>query len=128
MNRETLQAYIQETYHVAGDRPWARFPSNMVFRHGANRKWFALLFDAPKAKLGIEGEGTVPVVNVKCDPLQLGSFRKAPGVYPAYHMNKANWLTVALDGSAADDTAKLLVDISFALTAEKRPAKRRSRQ
>ena len=55
-------------------------------------------------------------MNVKCDPRLIGSFREEPGILPAYHMNKAHWLTVALDGSAEDGKLKFLLDMSYELT------------
>lgn len=35
------------------------------------------------------------------------------GFFGAYHMNKTNWISVALDGSADDEKVKMLVDLSF---------------
>jgi len=31
-------------------------------------------------------------------------------------MNKAHWITVALDGGASDETIKMLLDMSYAAT------------
>ncbi|MFR3484536.1 MAG: MmcQ/YjbR family DNA-binding protein [Clostridia bacterium] len=41
-------------------------------------------------------------MNLKCDTRLIGSFRMEPGIYPAWHMNKAHWM-VALDGSVGDE-------------------------
>lgn len=41
------------------------------------------------------------------------------GFYPAYHMNKENWITAALDGSASEENIKFFLDLSFELTAPK---------
>ena len=38
-------------------------------------------------------------------------------------MNKENWLTVALDGSAPDDILRALLDMSYDLTRPKRRKK-----
>ena len=38
-------------------------------------------------------------------------------------MSKANWITVALDGSVPDEKLKVLLDLSYELTATK-PRKR----
>ena len=59
------------------------------------------------------------VVNLKCGPLLTASLRGKAGYFPAYHMNKANWITAALDESAAADEFKMLLDVSFAATAPK---------
>ena len=34
-------------------------------------------------------------------------------------MNKANWISVLLDGSVSDEKVKMLIDMSFRLTAPK---------
>ncbi len=116
MNRAELERYILEIYSTQGEHPWADTPANTVFRHRHNRKWFAIVMDIPRGKLGLHGEGILSVVNVKCDMRLIGSFREAPGIFPAYHMSKAHWLTVALDGSAAEETLKFLLDMSYELT------------
>ena len=54
---------------------------------------------------------------MKCDPLMTGSLLGREGFFPAYHMNKDKWLSVALDGSADDEQIKMLLDMSFELTA-----------
>ena len=47
------------------------------------------------------------------------------GYFPAYHMNKTSWITVALDGSVPDDEVKLLLDMSFEATAPKMHKKKK---
>ena len=119
MKRGEWEEYIAGTYGVEPDFPWARFPNHMVFRHEQNRKWFALLMSIPGSKLGIPGDQTVDILNLKCDPLLTGSLRREPGFYPAYHMNKETWITAALDGSAEEERIKRLLHMSFYLTAPK---------
>lgn len=80
--------------------------------------------NVPKDKLGLSEDGSLDILNVKCDPVLIGSLRKEPGIYPAYHMSKASWLSVALDGSVQDETIKLLLDMSFDLTAAKKKRRR----
>ena len=111
-----LLSYIEETYAAAGERPFAKDPATCVFRHASNRKWFAVIMEIPRAKLGLSGGGEIAVLNVKCDTRLIGLFREERGIYPAYHMNKAHWLTVALDGTVEDDKIKFLLDMSYDLT------------
>ena len=110
-----VQEYIQETYSVAGEYPFAKDAATCVFRHRSNRKWFAVIMVIPKEKLGLSG-GNIEVVNVKCDTRLIGSFRLEQGIYPAYHMSKAHWLTVALDCTVDEDRIKFLLDMSYELT------------
>ena len=102
MDRKGLEQLIFDTYSVEPDYPWMDTPESAVFRHEANRKWFALVTTVPKSKLGLPGQQPVDIVNLKCDPILIGSLRAEPGFYPAYHMNKENWITAALDGSAPE--------------------------
>lgn len=125
MNRQELIKYIGETYNADPQFPWIKYPSYMVFRHSNNQKWFALIMDIPSEKLGLQSQGIMDVLNVKCDPMIIESLITEPGFYPAYHMNKAHWVTVSLNGSIKDEKIKYLLDMSFNLTAVnlKNPAK-----
>ncbi len=119
MNRDDLEQFINENYNAESDYPWLKYPNYEVFRHSNNRKWFALIMDIPKNKLGLPGTDIIDVVNFKCDPLLIGSLLKEAGFFPAYHMNKESWITVALDKSVNDDTIKMLLDMSYDATALK---------
>lgn len=123
MNKEQLIQFIKEHYNSTEDQPWTKYPSYKVFRHTNNKKWFALIMDLTKSKLGIDEDEIIDVVNVKCDPNLIGSLRQEKGFYPAYHMNKTNWITIALDGSAEAKKIKWLLDMSYELTADKKKQK-----
>ena len=125
MDRKDLIKYIIDNYGTEPDYPWDKYPAYEVFRHSGNNKWFALIMDVSKNKLGLKGSGKIDIVNLKCDPIIGGSLRNGAGIFPAYHMNKENWVTVALDGSAPDDTIKMLLDISYDATVPKIRPKRR---
>ena len=72
--------------------------------------------DIPKKNLGISEDGEISVVNLKCDPRLIGSLRMEPGIFPAWHMNKTHWITVALDGTVNEEKLKFLLDLSYELT------------
>ena len=117
MNRQELTAYLTDIYGTTGEHLFARYPNFEVFRHTGNKKWFAVLMDIPPKNLGLTGEGQIQVVDLKCDPRLIGSFREEPGIFPGWHMNKAHWLTVALDGTVEDEMIRFLVDMSYELTS-----------
>lgn len=119
MKRDELETLISETYNADADYPWLKYPNYEVFRHSSNQKWFALIMDVPKSKLGLQGDEPLNVVNFKCDPLLIGSLRGEAGIFPAYHMNKEQWITVALDGSVSDEQIQMLLDMSYEATAPK---------
>ena len=93
MNREELEAYILNQYSTEPDYPWADMPRAAVFRHASNRKWFALVMEVPRNKLGLPGDAPLDIVNFKCDPILISSLRGEAGIFPAYHMNKTSWIT-----------------------------------
>ena len=116
MNKTELKLYIEDIYGVTPDFPWESNPTFAVYRHRSNRKWFALVMDIPKSKLGLREDGDIDIVNLKCEPAMIGSLRLEQGFFPAYHMNKDKWISVALDGSVDDEQLMFLLDMSFELT------------
>ena len=69
--REKVFAYIKKKYDASPEYPWARYDSNAVFRHGDNRKWFALVMEVRGEKLGLSGCDCVNVINLKVDDRML---------------------------------------------------------
>ena len=67
MDRQELEEYILKTYGVKAQYPWEKYPTFAVFRHGSNKKWFAVIMTIDKSKLGINEDGQIDVVNLKCD-------------------------------------------------------------
>lgn len=80
--------------------------------------------DIPKEKLGLHGGELIDVVNLKCDPVMIGLLLDKPGFFPAYHMSRNHWITVALDGSVPDDETKTLLDRSYQATLSKMSGRR----
>lgn len=116
MTRADFEKFVLEAYGVKPDYPWDNIPDGAVFRHQSNGKWFALVMDIGKSRLGLDGSDMISIVNLKCDPVLIGSVRQENGIFPAYHMNKEHWISAALDGTADDDRIKALTDLSFELT------------
>lgn len=123
MNREKIIKYISEVYGAQAEYPFLQYPDTAVFRHSNNKKWFAVIINVPKTKLGINDENRTDILNVKSDPILIGSLRNEKGFYPAYHMSKSNWISASLD-EADSEKIKWLLDISFDLTKSKIRRKR----
>lgn len=119
MNRREFEKLVYDTYGEAADRPFAKDQDTLVFRHSGNRKWFAIVMTVPRSRLGLKDDGMIDIVNLKCDPEVLLSVLGEAGIFPAYHMNKSHWLSVALDGSCERSTVEWLLSISHSLTATK---------
>ena len=119
MTRQELTDYIFDAFSVEPDYPFPRDEVTCVFRHTDNRKWFGIIMKIPYRTLGMNRDGETDIVNIKCDPVLMGSLRGKPGFRPAYHMNKDKWITILLDGSAGREEVTALVDMSFRMTETK---------
>lgn len=119
MIRKYFEKLIEEKYSVEPEYLWQSAPSFAVFRHDINKKWFAVIMTITKDKLGLDSTEEINVVNLKCDPLFMGSVLNETGIFPAYHMNKAHWISVVLDGSVEKEKLEWLLDLSFDLTNKK---------
>lgn len=117
---EVLRFALQR-WHTQPEYLWRTAPRYAVLRHSGSRKWYGLLMDVPRERLGLAGGGVVDILDIKCDPILSGSLRKSPGFLPAYHMHREGWLTILLDGTVGLEMVCSLLDASYELTA--RPAK-----
>ncbi|MDD7739243.1 MAG: MmcQ/YjbR family DNA-binding protein [Fusicatenibacter sp.] len=110
---QTRQEAVQYCYSlkdVYEDYPF--HDDNMcVMRHKENKKSFAFIY---------EKEGHI-WINVKCDPEWREFWRNAfAAVVPAYHMNKAHWNSIILDGTVPDQDIKRMIAESYDLTKGKK--------
>ena len=118
MTRKEFEKTVFDAYNIEADYPFEDDLYTGVFRHESG-KWFAIAMRIPRRKLGGDTEDTVDVVNFKCAPEVIETIVGTEmGIYPAYHMNKTHWLTVALD-ECDDGTVRWLLNISHSLTRGK---------
>ena len=111
---------IRKRYGATPDFPWKDEPYRRfaVLRHADTGKWFALIASFHRTVLEKEApeEEIVDAVNLKIRPEDGDALRARPGIFPAYHMNRRHWITVALDGRLSDDDVLELIETSFRLT------------
>ena len=105
-------------YGTSPDYPFEEDFQTAVFRHGDSRKWYAIVMRVSRRKFGFESDEVIDVVNLKLPTEMFGSFGKADGVYPAYHMNKLHWISVLLP-DAPEDVVRFLLNVSFEATKSK---------
>ena len=120
LQSERIVKHLQDIYGTGPEHLWAQYPTYSVFRHPLSRKWYAIIMDIPKSRLGLEGDEPVTVLNLKCSPLMVGSLLSEPGFFPAYHMNKTSWISILLDGSVPDEKGVPLLELSYDSVAPKR--------
>ena len=122
MTRQELFDWVQQQYGTELEYPW--HDRNAVLRRKDNDKWYGVVLEVAGEKLGLTGDGIVDVLNVKSDPMLIGSLRGQNGYFPAYHMNKEKWISVLLGREELDESIKDLIALSYELTA---PKKRKNR-
>ena len=106
-----------------GDYPsfeWDQYPDFGVFKNHDSKKWYALIMNISKNKLGDDANSMVDVLNVKINPNRILSLLGKDGYYPAYHMNKKYWISVILDDSLSDDDVFSLIEESYGYTISNR--------
>ena len=119
MTRTELDQHIRNTYGAFPERLFPKYPTFAVYRQKECRKWFAVIMELSPNKLGLEGFAPITVVNLKIDPLLGEILRKKRGFYPAYHMNKINWISAIIDDQTDQNELFGLIAMSHRLTQAK---------
>ena len=118
--REKIFKYVKETYTTEPDYPFSTAPTYPVLRHADNRKWFALLMDVSREKLGLKGTEHVDIINVKLgDPMLVDMLVRQPGYFYGYHIARSNWISILLDGTVPFEEVCRWIDESYAVTASR---------
>ncbi|MCY7080581.1 MmcQ/YjbR family DNA-binding protein [Streptococcus oralis] len=112
-----IMAQVQEKHGNQLEYLWEKSPDTAVLRHEGNQKWYAVVMRIPWDKLEKGREGLVEAVNIKHD--QVADLLSKRGIYPAFHMNKRYWLSLALDDSLQDEEVIELIEKSWNLTVKK---------
>lgn len=112
--------HIKSEYGVSPEFLWPdRYPGYAVFRHNDNKKWFALVATISSKSLGLKEDEKIDVINLKFDKNQTYDFARASDhIFPAYHMNKNNWITIWLDGTLPNGLIFGLIKKSYSLSAK----------
>jgi predicted DNA-binding protein (MmcQ/YjbR family) len=119
MTRQELLDWVKAEYGTEAEYQWIKFPNYAVLRN-KDGKWYGIIMDVPKNKFGIDSNDIVDVLDVKADMMLIDLLINQPGFYRAYHMNKTQWISVFLDGTADDVIIKNLLADSYEKTSKKR--------
>ena len=100
MKRERLAIILTAFPEVREEQPFG--PGVDVYKVAS--KIFAIL----------SVEEDPPALSLKCEPLLALELREEfKAVIPGYHLNKAHWNTVILDGSVPDSEVKNMISHSY---------------
>lgn len=115
MTREEIFEYTHDFFGTEPDYPWDSDPEYAVLRHRENKKWYGLVMKIPKTRLGLDSSEPADILNVKCDPVLIGSLILKKGYFRAYHMSKEHWITILLEEVPTDEVISLL-NMSYDMT------------
>lgn len=114
LKREEIYEYVKKQYGTVPEYLWKESPESAVLRH-KNGKWYAVLMQVEKSRLGLEGDTEVDIIDVKCNPDMVGLLTQTYGFLPGYHMNKKYWITMLLDGTVSEAKILDFLDMSYDL-------------
>lgn len=115
---ERIIAFAKKRFGTVPDHPWQKVPERTVLRHKDSGSWYAIFQIISPSVLSLERTDKVTILNVHTqDPAQQSMLLGQDGIFPAYHMNKANWVSILMDSCISDETAFALLEDSFFSTA-----------
>jgi len=119
---DSLSAQQVESYLLSKPETSLYYPFGddvKVFR--VKKKMFATLAlgKGTEKDLGSKMSGQF-CINLKCDPDEAVMLRDIfPSIIPGYHMNKATWNTIILDGKIPQGEIERMMDNSYMLVVSK---------
>lgn len=104
MNVEEFRDYCISMHGVEEKMPWTEPRYSMLATFSLGGKWICIL-DLDKK-----------YINVKCDPEKVQELQSHyDGAFPAWHMNKTHWVSIALESDVPDDTIRSLLREAYTL-------------
>ena len=111
--------YVRKTYGDELQYLWERFPENAVFRRKDTQTWYAVLLVVSRRKIGFDMDEKTDIIDLRMRPDNAENLIDGKAYLPGYHMNKKNWFTVVLDGSAPTEEIFRRIDDSYNLAYKK---------
>ncbi len=110
--------HIGEKYQDRLEFLWEKFPQNAIIRRPDTQKWYVLLLTVKRQSIGLAGEQTIEIVDLRMKPEDIESLVDGCKYFPGYHMNKRHWITICLDGSVPLEEIYQRIEQSYHLAAK----------
>lgn len=117
--REEIFDYAKENFDSEPEYLWQKDPSSAALRNKRNSKWYALVSSVAAEKFGFKNSERVDILNVKCDPIMIGSLVDNKRYFRAYHMNKEHWITIILNEKISKEEIFNMINLSFEIVSKK---------
>ena len=115
--RKKLEQQIQSQFGVVAEHLWRIYPEYAVYRNPHGNKWFAIFMNVPARRLGMRGDAVMDILNLHISPAVAATVLDDDKFLPAYHMNKASWISIPLDGRLSVAQIMPLIGQSFSSVA-----------
>lgn len=90
-----------------------------VFRNKHNNKWYGIIMNLENIKSN-DYPHNIEVINIKLNRDKIIKLLTKKGFYKAYHMNKLDWITIALNDTLKDNEILLLIEESYNLVNKRK--------
>lgn len=111
--------YIKDKYNDDLEYLWEKFSNNAIWRNKKNNKWYGLLVNISKSKIGLESNEIVDIIDLRYQKDDIEKIIDNKTIFKGYHMNKKSWITIILDGSVDINRIYELIDNSYNLSLNK---------
>ena len=117
--KKEIFKYAKENFGSEPEYLWQKYPDFAVLRNKENSKWYGVVMKVPKEKLGLKKSENIDILNVKCEPLMIGSLIDGKRYFKAYHMNKEHWITLILNGGIPKKEIFNMLSLSYEIVGMK---------
>ncbi len=116
---QELIKYVKEKYQDDLEFLWEKFSKNAIWRNKTNQKWYGILLTIPSEKLGLEKQGEIEILDIRCPQENIVKVIDNHSIFPGYHMNKNHWITILLNDSITTEEIKKYMDQSYQISLKK---------
>lgn len=116
MEQEEILQYVKNVYGTEPEYIWQEHPTCAVLRIKDTGEWYGVLMNITKEEIGMEGEGKVEILNVRCAPEMEAVLLDEKGFFPGYLMEQEEWNSIVLDGRIGEIKILDLLDKSYEFT------------
>ena len=111
--------YIKKTYQDNIEYLWEKFPNCGAIRNKINNKWYGLIVSIESNKIGLDSNEEIEIIDIRYQSKDINSIIDNKNIFPGYHMNKKNWITVILNNSLDNNIIYSLIDNSYEISLKK---------
>ncbi len=109
--KDRIVNFVINEYDNKLEYLWPDTPDCGIIRHNENKKWYFVLMNININKIVANSNKNEFII-----VLRSNKEKDNINIFPGYHMNKKNWITIILDDSLKDEEVFELIKESYELT------------